>query len=151
MGRITTVTKENVLYVIEHLRREDDLETVRSTGQSGAEVLVQGVDCSEFLRCIEFDDGTANIYGVAKGPGDLWVPWSMSTTLVDRHAREFLALSLEGIAEIKERYDRLVNFVDAEYTKSIRWLKRLGFTVNNPVPYGLNGEPFCPFWWSRHV
>jgi hypothetical protein len=39
----------------------------------------------------------------------------------------------------------LVNFVHAENTTSVRWLRRLGFTVHEAQAFGALGEPFHPF------
>jgi hypothetical protein len=42
-------------------------------------------------------------------------------------------------------FPHLVNFVHAKNTTSVRWLRRLGFTLHEAVPYGALGEPFHPF------
>jgi hypothetical protein len=39
----------------------------------------------------------------------------------------------------------LENMVDARNTKSIKWLKRLGFTFGPPLPHPHSGLPFYPF------
>jgi hypothetical protein len=42
-------------------------------------------------------------------------------------------------------FPHLINFVHAENRTSVRWLRRLGFTVHPVMPYGRLGEPFHPF------
>lgn len=42
----------------------------------------------------------------------------------------------------------LENYVDARNTHVVRWLRWLGFALDEPAPWGLHGEPFHRFWRS---
>lgn len=150
-GTLADVNLQRVRFVARNMRTEDYLECQRSTGRAPSEVLVEAIDLSEYSGVILLDDEPANVYGVVKHPDGVGIPWSMSTYVADRSPREFVRLSLEGIGLIKERYDRLFNFVDASYTRAIKWLKLMGFTVGEPQPYGVLQMPFRPFWWRRDV
>jgi len=46
-------------------------------------------------------------------------------------------------------YSHLENWVDARNTKAINWLRWLGFTVHDPVPFGVAGLPFHRFDMRR--
>ena len=47
-----------------------------------------------------------------------------------------------AIAELRTQYELLVSFVHADYARSIRWLKWLGFDLGPAVPTGPLGAPF---------
>lgn len=72
-------------------------------------------------------------------------PWMMGTPVLDRHSRILVRHTPGYIARMLAVFPHLVNYVHAENATSIRWLRRLGFTVYPPVPYGAPGEIFHPF------
>ncbi len=73
------------------------------------------------------------------------IPWMLTSDLVDVHYREFLRSSARYMIEINKEAIILVNMVDTRNRKSIRWLKWLGFTVHDPVPFGPDKMLFHPF------
>lgn len=93
------------------------------------------------------DGELATIIGVAPvniitGVGS---PWMLGTPVLDRYQRVLVRRTPEYIARMLKAFPHLVNFVHAKNTTSVRWLKRLGFTLHEAVPYGPLGEPFHPF------
>lgn len=73
------------------------------------------------------------------------VPWFVcSDEFVQKHRRLFLTTAPALVARFLKRYSRLTNFVHAENTQSIAWLKRLGFLVQE-VP----GSAFYQFVKER--
>lgn len=72
-------------------------------------------------------------------------PWMLGTPLLDRHQRVLVRRTPEYIDRMLKAFPHLVNFVHARNTTSVRWLKRLGFTLHEAVPYGPLGELFHPF------
>jgi hypothetical protein len=72
-------------------------------------------------------------------------PWMLGTPLLDRHQRVLVRRTPEYIARMLNAFPHLVNFVHARNTTSVRWLRRLGFTLHEAVPYGPLGELFHPF------
>lgn len=71
------------------------------------------------------------------------VPWAVVTTAVERYQLPFLRMCRRYIDSLQMP---LENYVDARNLRTIRWLKWLGFTVDEPKPTGINGEPFHRFW-----
>lgn len=95
-----------------------------------------------------FVDGQlAAILGVA--PLDmlngLGSPWMLGTPVLDKHSRVLVRATPVYIGRMLTAFPHLVNFVHAKNTTSVRWLRRLGFTLHDAVPYGPLGEPFHPF------
>ena len=72
-------------------------------------------------------------------------PWMVGTPLIDRHPGAFIRLNAPYIARMLAVLPHLINVVDARNVKSIRWLRRAGFTVHPPIPLGVAGLPFHPF------
>lgn len=91
-------------------------------------------------------DGTlVTMWGVCPGPGRIGIPWMLATDDLERHQRAFLRRNRAYIALMLERYDTLVNWVDARNTTSINWLRWLGFRLDPAAPFGALGLPFHRF------
>lgn len=72
-------------------------------------------------------------------------PWMLGTPVLERHSRVLVQRTPEYIGKMLNAFPHLVNFVHAKNTTSVRWLRRLGFTLHEAVPYGARGELFHPF------
>lgn len=72
-------------------------------------------------------------------------PWMLGTPVLDAHSRVLVRETPEYIGRMLNAFPHLVNFVHAKNTTSVRWLRRLGFTLHEAVPYGAPGELFHPF------
>jgi hypothetical protein len=72
-------------------------------------------------------------------------PWMLGTPVLDRHQRVLVRSTPEYIAKMLNAFPHLVNFVHTNNTTSVRWLRRLGFTLHAAQPYGALGEPFHLF------
>lgn len=89
--------------------------------------------------------GTAPYGGLLTTSG---VPWLLGTNAVRRFPKALMQVSRAYLADVRERYSMLFNYVDARNTESLRYLKALGFEFDPAQPYGVNGEPFHRFSWS---
>ena len=72
-------------------------------------------------------------------------PWMLGTPVLDAHQRVLVRETPEYIARMLKAFPHLVNFVHAKNTTSVRWLRRLGFSLSEPAPFGPLGEPFHRF------
>jgi hypothetical protein len=72
-------------------------------------------------------------------------PWLVTGTPVDRHTKLFLKETRAGVDRMRAAFPRLSNYVHAEYTQTVRWLRWLGFSIGAPEPKGPFGAPFCLF------
>lgn len=91
-----------------------------------------------------YADGVLSaIFGATDGPGGVGVPWLLATDELARRWVPFVKLSKGFIDEMKGAYDVLENHAHVGNLASIRWLKRNGFTFDEPV-----GE-LVRFWWKR--
>ena len=72
--------------------------------------------------------------------GDYVVPWGVFTRAIDRHPLPFLRF-IRGWVRANVSMPA-ANYIDARNLRGIEWFNWLGFSVGDPVPYGLNDEPF---------
>jgi hypothetical protein len=80
-----------------------------------------------------------------KGVG---VPWLVATKEIERHPVRFYRISKKLFPSLAEGYERLVNWVDARNTLSLRWLAWLGFEMGPPTPFGVRGLDFHKMSWE---
>jgi len=121
----------------EALASFDDLETAIRHSISASEIC----DVAETQGRGVFMVGCAQD-PTAEGRG---VPWLLATTEAERYPGVLTKIAKHYVAAFLERWPVLLNFVDERNVASVRWLRRLGFTVCAPLAFGKNGEPFHPF------
>ena len=128
--------------------RASDLAECRAYGHPGIAASIESSVNRSVLCWTGLVDGElAAIIGAAPvnmltGVGS---PWMLGTPVLDRHQRVLVRMTPEYISRMLKAFPHLVNYVHAKNTTSVRWLRRLGFTLHEAVPYGPLGEPFHPF------
>ncbi len=144
---------------------------IRPTRPEDVEALIANLRESDLIECIAYgrDDIPAGIRssvnrsvlcwtGLADGEvasimgctplnmlAGIGSPWMLGTPLLDRHSRVLVRETPAYIARMLSIFPHLFNLVHVENTTSVRWLRRVGFTLHAPVPYGEMGEMFHPF------
>lgn len=86
-------------------------------------------------------------YSILRGQG---VPWMVGTRALEGLSAQkaLLRVSEQVMGGWMGEYSLLFNFVDQRNVAAHRWLRWLGFTLRDPVPYGPDHLPFHPFFWS---
>lgn len=129
--------------------RPSDIEELEAGGSTDIlETLVRSCEVSREVYVLSKETEPIAIFGVA-GEGGLGVPWLLGTTVLDSLPRIVLTESRTVVHNMKTQYDRLENYVYVKNRRSRRWLKWLGFSEEEPVPLGPNGEMFCKFYWEK--
>lgn len=103
--------------------------------------------CSRFSWAFEVDGELACLLGIVEGSmiSSFGIPWMLGTTVLDKNVGVLIRHSRKYYEEVKGKYAHLVNFVDARNTKSIRWLKWLGFEFGEKQLMGVANMPFYRF------
>lgn len=116
-------------------------------------ILADGIERSAGTCWTAFHgDQMLMLGGAASGAGgmlsaDQGVPWMLASNAMSRRGGSLTATARRYLDLMHARYPFLANYVDARHAASIRWLKRLGFTVvERPLPAGPYGLPFHSFW-----
>lgn len=125
--------------------RHDDIEEIRAAGgREPLEALLASVEVSRLSGVMVLGGELACIYGVAPISPTTGVAWCLTGEPVTRHRVAFLRACRVVLPVLLEDSPTLINMVDARHRGATRWLERLGFTVEAPVPYGPLDLPFHP-------
>ena len=127
--------------------RPCDVREVRACGHTPLEAAQRSV-VQSLLCWSAFADGElCCILGCApislvSGIGS---PWMLGTPVLDTQSRVLVRVTPHYIGTMLKAFPHLVNHVHAENATSVRWLKRLGFTLHEAAPFGALGEAFHRF------
>ena len=145
---IIPATMEHAEYIAANAREADVQELHASSYQTPLNAMKLGMDLSDFALTGCVDGEPVMMWGVYF-ESLLWgigTPWMVATKQLDKFAMVFLRRCRDGLLEKKKNYGMLVNYVDARNVKAIRWLKWLGFNVEEETkPYGALKLPFHRF------
>jgi len=104
------------------------------------------------MRRTAFVNGElAAMWGVCGGFADRTaVPWLLTTPAAEVPGpRVFVETATEELEKMLQAFGHLQNYVDASYTRAVRLLKVLGFTIHNPEPLAPTGALFRRFELKR--
>ncbi len=138
---VVETTQEHVEKLATTMQAADVLECERATGQTPLDALETmlkvNTECWTWL--VEGEVGA--IYGVLHSQLGTMVTL-LGSDLIRKYPRKFLFITQISAWYFLDKYGSLYNYVDAEYTRSIKWLEWLGFEIAPAKPLGPNGWPF---------
>lgn len=124
---------------------EVDKATIDAIGAGVEETLCVAIAMSLGDAWVTYIDGElAALWGVTPmslATGSV-VPWLVTTKVIDHHHKTFYKESRRLLAMMRRRYSRLSNAIDSRHAASLRWARRLGFTIAPAAPHGPQGVPF---------
>ncbi len=140
-------TQEDVEYIIEHVRPEDEAELDALDGSTIRQSLDETPDLLDNSQVWEVEGKPVAIFGVTpmKGPLSTGVIWMLATTDFHKYARQFAGHCRKVVKEMIRGYGYLFNYIHSENRTSIVWLKSLGFDILDPRPLGHKGADFHKF------
>ena len=149
--RIVPATAEHAAEIAANPRPADVAELWSSSRSSPHVAMLRGLE-----RTVEpfvgLHDGKpvcmfgASPFSIMGGMGSAWM---IGSAALDRKSvqKDLLRLSVPVVDYMQAQFPALLyNFVDARNTAAIRWLRWLGFQFSDPIPYGVDGLPFLPFY-----
>lgn len=147
MGRASVAfrpaTMEDVFFLADRLRRADRDEVLALGFRSPLLALESSFASSDAAFTGLIDGVPAMMFGVgAPLFAESGTVWALGTDVLTAHPREMLVYGRRKIRELLELFPFLENWCDARYTAAHRWLKRIGFTLSDPLPHGPHGEEF---------
>lgn len=92
------------------------------------------------------DGEPLGMFGVSRENIHWFTPWLLSTERICDLWIPFLRTTREMFPIVCAKYPNMRNHVDARNVKSIAWLQWLGFNMEAPAPYGVEGLPFILFY-----
>lgn len=130
------------------MREADRLECWAAGVDDPLVAVEQSIAASTRCWTIEVNGRLVSIFGVAPCGTVLspaGAPWLLGTDEVLRHKRALIRRVPSYIRQMLGLYPLLTNAVHARNHASVRWLRRLGFTLRDPVAVPPHGELFHPF------
>lgn len=82
--------------------------------------------------------------------GETGEPWMIGTHLVRRHQWALMRRAPRYIERMLGAFPHLLNFVHAENTVAVGWLKHMGFALDEAAPHGPHGALFHRFQMRAH-
>lgn len=141
--RLVVARADHIPLIAARMRPEDRAEIAASGGYRPEEALRDSLAGSEFARTAFVDGEPLAMFGVwAKG--EMAIPWLLTTDAVCRYPLSFWKASKAIVRELREAYPVLAQFIDVRHVSALSWARRLGFTVGEPRPFGVEGRRFCP-------
>lgn len=144
-------TMEMVHFIAEDMRQDDKNEIWASANHTPLEALIDGWKVSDRTAIATVNDKPCVMFGlvvdnILSGTGVLWMLGANESL---NYKREFLTQTPAVIEEMLEVCPMLYNYVHIKNKASIRWLKWLGFTLEEPIVYGIEKELFHKFYIKR--
>ena len=68
--------------------------------------------------------------------------WMLGSEDLRKYPIFFIKGSKEWVERMLNKYSHIVNYIYSENTRSIKWLKWLGFTIHPAAPLGVEGRMF---------
>ena len=134
--------KDDVIYILEHLKPEDEHEARTIKGENFKELILEEIMNDKtitFLGCRKSDDLPVCIGGYTdtneKGIGCVWL---LSTPEIVKKRTSLIRNIFKAFQEIDEKYWFTYNLLFSENHFAKSWLKKIGFKFDCPHPQGMN-------------
>ena len=144
---IVPAEPSHVMELLPNLREADRIEGEIATGLTAEEALLTSVRMSYEAIAAYADDRFVMLAGVAPVSitSSLARPWLVGTDELPKHAFKLCKENRRYVRKWLTWFSILENWVDAENTTALKWLKWLGFELEEPVPWRDSGHFFIRF------
>ena len=146
MGHLRKATLKDFKYVVNNMRVMDKIEAHYQTGMDPEDALSFTYMGSEVNMAIANDnDEPIGLCGV-QNDGCIWCVATDDLYSNKKYRIQLIRQGRDWVDNLLGSYKILYNYVYAENTSAIKWLKSLGFTfVNYHKEFGLQQKPFYEF------
>ena len=132
--------KEDILYILEHLRPEDEHEAIIQRGNNFKEIILNEIMDNRtrtYLGCKKSDDTPVCVGGYTdtteEGVGCVWL---LSTPEIEKNKNCLFRHIIKAFDEIDNKYWFIYNILFSENKFAKKWLSKIGFKFDNPKPQG---------------
>jgi hypothetical protein len=147
---IRPATAEDAAHVARFMRAADVAEARGLSNMGPFQATCAALYTSERSQCATLHGDPILLFGCANLSilGRYGSPWLLGTDRVEEVQRAMLEVTRQWVDGWRRRYDLLENVADGRNTKSLGWLRRLGFKLDPPVTLP-NGVPAVRFTAER--
>lgn len=146
---VRPTVREDCILLAKVLRKADLQEIEHGSALPPEAALLYSFAVSEYTYTVWLDDQIVMIFGVGGIDGTSGCPWMMASDLLLQIKRDFIKECRRFVDAMLDRYTNLENWVWAGNKIHIYWLEWMGFKIEPPAPFGINGEPFHRFHLKR--
>lgn len=146
-AEIVPATMDHIREVAANIRDHDRDEIYASCLLTPLRALEFSMRVSRHVWAGLVNGKTICVFGVSGKTtlSDVGMPWMIGTPLVEKYQRTFLRRCRRCVGVMLSEYTALENYVDVRNVASVKWLRWLGFEMDEPMPYGPFGLPFMRF------
>lgn len=145
---LVEATIDDALALTGRLCDMDILEAELSLGKRQADgAVIFSFARSHICRSVYIDEQVEAMMGIANyGNEDLLglkscgTIWGLSSSKAHNYPLSYMFYGKMLIVEALQTYEKVINYVYIDNTKSIRWLEMLGAEFSEPITYGACGE-----------
>jgi hypothetical protein len=144
---IRDIEPQDIDVLVRNMRQADRDEVKASTVLPLRTVIDHSVRLSSYSKAGLVDGELACMWGVcpismlsSKG-----APWMLATYEIEKHPMSFLRRCRPHVKKLKDSYRSMENYVDVRNTVAIHWLKWMGFKMEEPQAWGVQGLDFHKF------
>jgi len=150
---VREATMDDAEYVASNLRAEDIAELKKmqkqmSDTRNPHDATMDSWRWSDVRGTLVLDGKPAMIYGVMGSGTGVPKVWALGTDACRKAGKVMVKLGREVSDALANDYMIMENWCDADYKASLRWLRLIGFTVEEPK-YGFchifKGSQVCAF------
>jgi hypothetical protein len=123
-----------------------------STEQDPMERLALSISLSKYLWVITYRRKICGVFGLAISAEEgvtYGTPWMLSNDIpfaTHSHRGLFLRTSKQVVMVMRSKVDLLMNIISLENKESVRWLRWLGFKIDDK-PFTFDRDPDLHFVW----
>lgn len=144
-------TQELIEAIAADMRQADADEVWASNHHTPIESLMRSWKVSNRSVIVTVNDEPCVMLGlvihdILSGTGS---PWLLGTENALKYKRHFLTEVPAVIDEMLAICPSLFNYVHTENKVSMKWLEWIGFTIDEPLPYGCDNALFHKFTLER--
>jgi hypothetical protein len=139
------VSKEALEYIARNMREIDRTEVIEMSGSTDVHGrLMEAWKLPGDMFAAYVNGNPACVFGAHSVSVDRACVWLLATDEFVQHPMSIFRLGKKWLALLQTKYPSLENFVRADNTHAIQWLRWLGFTVA-AEPVTITGAPYYHF------
>ena len=144
---VRDATELDAREVAANLRSKDAQEVLASGFKTEGDAVEYSFCASSLCLAVEREGVPVAVFGIVPGRNaqERSQVWFLGTDGLSKMKKTFVTLSHVIIETFLRHHPVLINWVDARYTETVRWLECCGATFEDPMPLTDGGIPFRKF------
>ena len=122
----------DAIRILENLREEEKRE-IRKTGAEVTSAVLRSFAYSDGSFVLTEDDKAIMMFGVYAPLVGVPQVWALGTPACNNCKKLMVRWGRSVTNALLQQYGRLENWCDCDFKASLRWLRLIGFTVDDPV------------------